>query len=137
LSAAWSRRAPPVDPMAWMLTARKPARLTYANVARAVAVHRDHLKSQSADGETRPMRGRDATAFACRVLQRHGGIAPTDSMRQLAGACRAWAAAAGNASSRQHMENEARHWIRIANAIDRRVADGRVELVDDLHAKLN
>jgi hypothetical protein len=61
----------------------------------------------------------------------------TKSMRAFSFSCLKWARKCRNPSDRQVMVSTAREWLKLAEQIDRYVADGRGEMVPDLKRKLN
>lgn len=61
----------------------------------------------------------------------------TRTLRAFAADCLVEASRVGDASRRQMMIDVARSWASTAEAIDRRVRDGRNEVLSDLRHKLN
>jgi hypothetical protein len=61
----------------------------------------------------------------------------TESLRRFADICLAWALKQDDASQKQSIITAALSWKATADAIDRRVKEGRAEVLNDLKAKLN
>ena len=86
----------------------------------------------------REMRSRDAPpACGYRLQQKCDAMVTTDSLRDFAAHCRAWAQRSDNPSQRQIILEAAQSWIRIAEAIDRFVDERRGDCLPDLRQKLN
>ena len=58
-------------------------------------------------------------------------------MRYFAADCLKWASETADASQRQLIVTAARSWALTAEAIDRQVDGGRMEVAPDLRSKLN
>ena len=61
----------------------------------------------------------------------------SESMRAFAAGCLQWAAASDDPNRRHSILREARFWTRIADAIDKHVANERAVALADLRSKLN
>jgi hypothetical protein len=61
----------------------------------------------------------------------------TKSLRHFAADCLAWALKQDDPSQKQMIVTAARSWAETADEIDRRVAQGRAEVLPDLKRKVN